>query len=86
MGKMEGTGICTFPDGSIYEGEMKEDLKNGNGTFTDVDGVKFSGRFVEGYRDPDSAGTETLVDGEVYEGEFRASKRHGKGVCTYPSG
>ena len=83
---MQGTGICTFPDGSIYEGEMHDDHKNGKGTFTDTEGIKFTGNFVDGYRDPNGAGVETLPDGEVYEGEFKDSKRNGKGVCTYPSG
>ena len=37
MAKYHGKGKCTYPDGSVYEGEFKYGKREGQGTQSDVD-------------------------------------------------
>ena len=39
MGKREGTGIMTYPNGIKYEGTWKNDKKDGRGTMIYTDGT-----------------------------------------------
>lgn len=39
---MNGLGTLTYPDGRVYRGEFKNDLKDGEGTLTWPDGKKFT--------------------------------------------
>ena len=45
---MSGKGKFTFSDGKCYEGEYKNNLKDGFGTFKWVDGRKYTGLWKEG--------------------------------------
>lgn len=45
---MNGFGKFTWPDGSRYEGEYKDDLKHGIGTFHWADHKKWTGMWVFG--------------------------------------
>ena len=45
---MEGKGIFLWPDGRKYEGEFKNDKKNGYGEFTSSDGKKYKGEWKDG--------------------------------------
>ena len=40
---MEGKGIFKWPDGRVYEGEYKNDKKDGYGEFEWADGRKYKG-------------------------------------------
>ena len=42
---MHGTGKVQYPDKSAYEGEFKEDMKDGQGTLVYPDGKKYIGGF-----------------------------------------
>ena len=37
-GKRDGYGVWKGPDGDMYEGEFRNDLVYGDGTYTDADG------------------------------------------------
>lgn len=45
---MEGKGLMIWPDGRKYDGEYKEDKKNGYGTFIWKDGREFKGYWKNG--------------------------------------
>ena len=38
-----GKGICKWPDGSQYEGEWKNGMKHGYGTYRWANGMKYIG-------------------------------------------
>ena len=65
-------GTFTFPSGSEYVGEWKDDKKHGYGTFRFVDG----GQHVGEYKDdkPNGHGTYTWADGDKYVGEYKDDK------------
>lgn len=74
----------TFPDGSIYEGEMKDDMLNGQGTIKFANGNKYVGGFKDSKYD--GKGTLTFMDGLIYTGEWKDGKRHGVGMFVLPDG
>ena len=43
---MDGKGLYTFANGKIYEGEFKNDLKEGYGVFKWPDGRIYAGNWV----------------------------------------
>ena len=45
---MDGKGVFTWPDGRRYEGEYKDDKKEGYGIFEWSDGKKYRGFWVNG--------------------------------------
>ena len=58
-------GTNTFPDGSQYVGEWKDDKRNGQGTFTFPNGGKYVGEFRD--NKPNGQGTEYRLDGSVLQ-------------------
>ena len=45
---MDGKGIFTWPDGRKYEGDYKDDKKEGYGIFEWTDGKKYRGYWLNG--------------------------------------
>lgn len=74
----------TYPDGSRYEGEWKNEKRHGYGIWTRPDGTKYAGEWIEGK--PDGLGMLNNADGSVYNGEWKAGKRNGQGMLTYADG
>jgi len=64
-----GQGAFTWPDGSKYIGEFKDDLFHGQGTYTWPDGSKYVGEFKDDKKH--GQGTHTWPDGSKYVGEFK---------------
>ncbi len=62
-------GTYTYPDGSRYEGEMKDDQRNGKGIWTRPDGMKFEGEWKD--NKPDGYGKLTMPDGSLREGYWK---------------
>jgi len=48
LGKRNGQGTFTYPDGQKYVGRWKDDKRNGQGTSTYPDGGKYVGRWKDG--------------------------------------
>jgi len=44
-------GTYTFPDGTKYVGQYRDDKRNGQGTYTFADGRKYVGEFRDDKRD-----------------------------------
>ena len=76
-------GEKTWPDGTIYKGELLDNMCHGKGVLTWPNGDKFEGEFCKGRR---RKGTYTFSSGSIYKGEYLDDLCHGKGVKTWPSG
>jgi hypothetical protein len=71
----------TFPDGSTYEGEWKENAPNGWGLFRWTDGSLYEGFWSKGCRHG-NIGTLIVSDGFRYEGAWVDNAMEGRGVAT----
>ena len=78
----------TLPSGRNYAGEVKDDKRSGQGSFTfpegEFAGQKYVGEFKDGKRN--GQGTSTFPNGGKYVGEFRDDKRSGRGIEYRPDG
>lgn len=74
--KRDGNGIFKS-DTEEYEGEWKNDQKNGEGTLTFSDKTRYKGHFKDNKFD--GKGTMNWKDGFSYEGYFMNNSLHGKG-------
>jgi len=79
-GHRHGRGICTYSDGSKYEGYWKNDERGGKGRLIYNNGEVYEGDWVndkcEGY------GIYIHSDDSQYKGEWKNNVKHGKGVRT----
>ena len=48
---MNGFGKMIYADGSVYEGNWKNNLMDGDGVYIDADQITWTGIFVEGQYD-----------------------------------
>ena len=55
---LHGRGVYTWPDGRKYEGEYKDDKKDGEGIYTWPDGKKYDG----GWKDSKQHGEATFTN------------------------
>ena len=79
-----GQGKGTRPDGSVYEGELRDGKPNGQGKQSDMTGVVYEGEYRDGT--PNGKGKLTYIDGAVYEGECRDGVPNGQGKGTRSDG
>lgn len=77
-------GKHTYPDGSVYEGDIEGGKRHGQGIWVKTDGTKYAGQWKNDK--PDGQGTITWPDGRKYSGYWKAGKRHGQGVDIAPDG
>ncbi|MCY3883320.1 MAG: hypothetical protein OXG24_00200 [Gammaproteobacteria bacterium] len=71
-------------DGNVYEGELRDGIKHGEGTMEWVDGRTYEGDFREGK--VHGSGTMSIPNGEVYTGTFDSEVRHGYGKLVLRNG
>ncbi|MCS6808037.1 MAG: hypothetical protein RML40_05205 [Bacteroidota bacterium] len=79
-----GYGIGVWENGSIYEGEWKNNKRHGKGIHQWKDGVRYEGEFVEDYRT--GIGTYYWKNGDKYVGEWHNGKREGIGTVYDKNG
>lgn len=76
--KQLSKGRNTYSDGSIYEGDVKNGLRDGFGTQSYANGSYYRGQFKndkrEGYGE-----YQDLRKGNIYYGTYYQGKRHGRG-------
>ena len=82
-------GTARFPNGERYEGEFRDDKRNGRGTFYHASGDRYEGEFRDDKRN--GRGTYSFLadnqfKGDRYEGEFRDSKYNGLGTYYRANG
>jgi len=70
-----------YPSGDKYEGEFKDGLYHGQGTFTYGNGDKYVGEFKDGLYH--GQGTFTFATGDKYEGEYKNGLPDGQGTANY---
>uniref|UniRef100_A0A4W4GEX0 MYND-type domain-containing protein n=1 Tax=Electrophorus electricus TaxID=8005 RepID=A0A4W4GEX0_ELEEL len=73
-----GRGIQEWPDGSKYEGEFVNGLKQGAGVFTWPNGEFYEGSFYKDYRH--GCGTYSWPDGGQFTGKFYLNRKEGYGL------
>lgn len=80
-GKREGVGVLVYnktkEQAARYEGEWKDDMFHGLGTYYYVDGSSYCGEWIKGKRHGD--GKLTAKAGDVYRGQWKDHKQEGKG-------
>jgi hypothetical protein len=67
-----------------YQGEFKDGLKHGNGTYVWGNGDRYEGEFVEDK--PSGKGKWQFANGDTYEGELKAGVITGRGVYVTRGG
>ena len=75
----EGKGGHTFPDGTAYFGDWKENKRDGVGT------MKYARRGCGARRPPPPCLTR-LASGTVYEGGWKEDLKQGHGVVQFANG
>lgn len=70
--------------GDVLEGEWRNGLLNGFGSYSYGNGDKYAGDYKDGK--PMGQGTYTYANGDRYVGEFKGVKRNGKGIFTFADG
>ena len=73
-----------YKAGNVYEGEIKNNLGNGHGTFTWANGNQYVGEFKDGKMH--GQGTWTCADGGEYAGEYNDGEKQGFGTLILPNG
>ena len=90
--KREIKGVMIYNNGARYEGEWKDNKKNGKGIFIsshylnceNKPGLKYEGEFFDDKFD--GYGKVLYSNGDRYEGEWKNNKQYGKGILINFSG
>tara|TARA_Y100000768_G_scaffold372339_1_gene339917 strand:- start:554 stop:1090 length:537 start_codon:yes stop_codon:yes gene_type:complete len=79
-------GFSGMGDGGddTYEGEWKNNVPHGQGTYIFANGDKYVGNYKDGRRN--GQGTFTFPGGDKYEGNFKDEKYNGQGSYTFANG
>ena len=64
-----------------YEGDWKNDQKNGKGTYYWPNGDKYSGDWLNGHRTGN--GVYYYKSGDIFYGQFKDSQRSGEGIYYF---
>lgn len=78
------SSVVTYPNGDVYEGQLRDGLRWGRGRMIYAGGDVYVGMWKDDLRD--GVGTTTYAGGDVYQGEYRADKRHGRGKYIFSNG
>ncbi len=78
------TTTLKYKSGTIYDGEVVNNVPNGKGKMTFTSGSVYEGDFVNGKYE--GKGKYIFNNGDIYEGGFVNGKRSGKGKFTFTSG
>ena len=73
-----------LPDGSVYQGPLRDGLLQGTGTLTWPNGDRYEGEFRQGLFH--GRGIYTSAAGDRYVGEFREGRMTGEGVYLFANG
>jgi hypothetical protein len=93
-GKKNGFGRMTYRDGTVYEGEFKDNAIDGKGKYT-TKAHQWDGTWKEGYlegegkqtsfgeEDPDEEDEDPIASQSVYRGGFKRGQKDGMGTYTW---
>lgn len=74
----------SYPDGRIYDGEMKNKLPHGYGKMIYFDGSIYIGNWREGAQH--GQGRMLYATGDTYEGNWENDAPHGQGIAKFVNG
>lgn len=81
----EGKGLYIYPDGSYYEGGIKNGKAEGKGKFVfRNEELVYEGNWQ--YDRPNGYGVEKIADGSEYRGNFVKGIKQGEGIFTWTNG
>jgi hypothetical protein len=83
-GKRNGKGKYIWADGTIYDGNWKDDIMSGLGTMTDKKGDKYTGGWFNNKRN--GQGTLILANGTKLIGIWKDNLLNGQGQLIKPNG
>ena len=78
---LDGLGVFSYKDGSVYKGQWKDGKREGKGKMTDDNGTIYEGE----WKNDRYHGKGRLTDNRnetIYEGEWQNDRYHGKGKMT----
>ncbi len=78
----DGHSTIMFPDGSTYDGDIKDGAPHGKGMVRFSDGTRYRGQFAAGQME--GRGSLAYPDKSVYKGTFKKGMLCGNGVLTFP--
>ncbi len=81
---LQGHASILSKNKSRYVGQLKYNMKHGQGTLNHADGSVYIGSFENDKKS--GHGTLTLPQGDIYEGEFKGGKASGQGTLKYADG
>ena len=81
--KMHGQGVLEYGDGSVYEGEFRQDRVEGAGVMKRPNGEIRRGTFVDGRQE--GRGSVLYANQARYEGELRADQPSGQVGSSLPT-
>ena len=74
----------TYADGRVYDGEWKDDKRNGHGIYTFANGDVYDGEWKNDTKN--GHGIYTWKNGDVYDGDWKNDKKNGHGRMDYKNG
>ena len=81
---VEGFGIQEFPNGQVYKGDWKNNMKHGVGEDTYAAGDRYLGEFENNM--PSGRGTMYWSNGDIFRGLYEWDVREGYGQYTFADG
>jgi len=82
-----GKGKIRWPDGSHYEGELRDGKRHGDGIFHSADGAtSYRGQWYCGNRHGHGYLAFDALQSSYYEGCWLNGKKHGEGCQVWPRG
>ena len=81
---INGKGKVIYPNGDTYEGDFVNNIPDGFGTFTEINGNVYAGQMSKS--EFQGKGKFFWKSGSVYEGNFVKNKREGEGKTTSADG
>ena len=82
--KIKNLETIVYANGDIYEGEWKNDLREGRGVLKFSNGDFYEGEWKNDLRE--GRGVLKFSNGDNYEGEWKNNFREGKGVLKFSNG
>lgn len=81
---VSGKMTLNLPDGSVYEGDVVDGVREGSGRVTWQNGDEYVGEFKNGLRH--GKGRFRWESGNSYEGDYFEGMRHGNGCFVWKNG
>ena len=73
-----------YPNGDLYEGNTKDGLRSGDGTYYWQSGQKYTGEWLLDKKHGN--GVMTWPNGDKYSGQWLNDKKHGEGAYVWANG